>query len=270
MNEQSGGEGTYPTFESVIQDQTIDAVVITSPPDVHAEQVVAGLKSGKVVLVEKPMCLDRGEMEAIGHAPTERLMVAENYDFKPSLGKLRSWVEAGEVGTVERIKLRKCTFHSAAGWRSAHGALIEGGIHFVALLTSLANAKVIDVHARFPGYPENDPERHVALTVAFENGIAGELEYGWDTPSLTKGTFQHSEIVGSEGRIVFESNGLYAFLSGHRRTFSFPGLSDLLGYGAMIDEFIGLTQGNRTRSGYEKARQDLDVVFRAYEKLPTA
>ena len=98
MNEQSGGEGTYPTFESVIQDQTIDAVVITSPPDVHAEQVVAGLKSGKVVLVEKPMCLDRGEMEAIGHAPTERLMVAENYDFKPSLGKLRSWVEARRSG----------------------------------------------------------------------------------------------------------------------------------------------------------------------------
>ena len=270
MNEQAGGEGVYPTYDAVISDQAVDAIVITSPPAAHAVQVVAGLESGKVVLVEKPMCVDREELEVIGRAPTDRLMVAENYDFKPSLETLRSWVVSGEVGTVERIQLRKCTMHSGAGWWSGHGALIEGGIHFVALLTSLASNNVVEVRARFPGYPEKDPERHVVLDVEFENGIYGELEYGWDTPSLTKGTFQHSTIVGSEGRIVFESNGIYAHLSGRRRALSFPGFSDLLGYGAMMDEFIAVTQGGQTRSGYVKARQDLDVVFRAYDTLPKA
>ncbi len=268
MNSQAGGEGTYDTYDSVIRDPAVEAVVITSPPDVHAEQVIAALEAGKTVLVEKPMCLERAELQAIDTAPTARLMVAENYVFKPSLAKLRAWIDAGEVGRVTGIRLRKCTMQEGSGWRACYGALIEGGIHFVALLTALADAEVVDVRARFPGYRADDPERHAVLKVEFENGIIGEVDYGWDTPSLTKGTFQHSEIVGDAGRIVFESNGIYASLSGRGRAFSVPGLGDLLGYGAMMDEFLAFLDGGPTRSGYDKARRDLDVVFRAYEQLP--
>ena len=267
LNEKMKGEGIYDTYEAAIEDPSVGAVVITSPPEAHANQVIASLEAGKTVLVEKPMCLDRSELESIGRAPTGRLMVAENYDYKPSLEKLRRWIASGKVGKVTRIRLRKCTVQSGEGWRSGHGALIEGGIHFVALLTALADSEVIDVHAHFPGYPKCDPERHVVLGVDFENGISGELDYGWDTPSITKGTFQHSVIIGTEGRIVFESNGIYALLSGRRRALSFPGFSDLLGYNAMMDEFLELTQGGGTRSGYGKARQDLEVVFRAYDQL---
>ena len=268
MNARLGGEGVYATFDSILEDENVDALIVTSPPIVHAEQVIGGLEAGKAVFVEKPLCLDRSELEAVGRVRTDRLMVAENYDFKPSLHTLLSWIDSGKIGNLERVRLRKCTKQAGEGWRSAHGALLEGGIHFVALMTSLVRSDTVDVQAEFPGLVDRQPERHTSLEVTFGNGVTGELVYAWDTPSLTRGTFQHSEIVGSEGRIVFESNGIYAMCLGRQHALKVPGLSDLMGYGAMMDAFLRLLQGEPSSSGYAKASQDLGIVMSAYEQLP--
>ena len=135
-------------------------------------------------------------------------------------------------------------------------------------MTSLVRSDTVDVQAEFPGLVDRQPERHTSLEVTFGNGVTGELVYAWDTPSLTRGTFQHSEIVGSEGRIVFESNGIYAMCLGRQHALKFPGLSDLMGYGAMMDAFLRLLQGEPSSSGYAKASQDLGIVMSAYEQLP--
>ena len=73
------------------------------------------------------------------------------------------------------------------------------------------------------------------------------------------------------GRILFESNGLYLHVRGPgRKGLSLPGFADLMGYGAMTDDFL-LCLSCREASPYsslERARRDLDIVLRAYEQLP--
>ena len=265
LSKAVGGEGVFPNLDAALESDRVDAVMITTPPEVHAQQVNQVLAADKVVFVEKPMCLSREEVESISDAVRDRpLMVGENYYYKPSVTLLKSWIESGDIGAVERVKVRKCLTQSSSGWKSEHGSLFEGGIHFVALLNSLFGAPTEIVDATFPNL-STPAERHAIVSLSY-GSIQAELEYAWDTPSITKGVFQHSSIEGDAGRIVFESNGIYARMTGRRSRFGFPGLGDLMGAEAMIEDFLQtIRTGKPPISSLDRAREDLETVFQAYE-----
>ena len=255
-------------FEEALERPDIAAVAICSPLEHHAAQTVAALEAGKSVLVEKPMAQSRAEVEAIGQAligrPPGSLTVAENYLYKPSLGRLRGWLP--DIGPLRRVRVSKLTRQQPSDWRVGHGALLEGGIHFVALLGAIVGAEPAAVRADFPGGGE--PERHARLELDYPSGTRAEVRYGWDTPSLPGGILQHSFVEGEDGRLVFESNGLYLWSragSGFRlRAGPF---ADLMGFGAMARDFLRSVRNPalRPRSDFETARRDLEVVFRAYD-----
>ncbi|MDE2880798.1 MAG: Gfo/Idh/MocA family oxidoreductase [Acidobacteriota bacterium] len=255
-------------FEEALERPDIAAVAICSPLEYHASQTVAALEAGKSVLVEKPMAQSRAEVEAIGQAligrPPGSLMVAENYLYKPSLGRLREWLPG--IGPLRRVRLSKLTRQQPSDWRVGHGALLEGGIHFVALLGAIVGAEPATVRADFPD--EGEPERHADLELDYPSGIHADVRYGWNTPSLPGGILQHSFVEGEDGRIVFESNGLYLW---SRARWGIPlrvgPFADLMGFGAMARDFLRSVRNpaHRPQSDFETARRDLEVVFRAYD-----
>lgn len=262
-----GGE-TLASFEEAIERPEVTAVVICAPLAHHASQTVAALEAGKAVLVEKPMAQSRAEVDAIGRAlagrPSGFLTVAENYLYKPSLSHLRAWLP--HIGPLRRIRVSKLTRQRPSGWRAGHGALLEGGIHFVALLGAIARSQPATVRADFPG--EDEPERRASLELDYPAGLRGEIRYGWDTPSLPGGILQHSFVEGEHGRIVFESNGLYlALRAGRDIRFRMGPLADLMGFRAMARDFLQSIRNptRLPRSDFATARRDLEVVFRAYD-----
>ena len=259
---------TLPDLEAVLDRPEIAAVAVCSPVEHHASQTIAALEAGKAVLVEKPMAQSPAEVEAIGRAlagkPAGALMVAENYLYKPSLRLLRAWLP--EIGTLRRFRVKKLTRQEPADWRTRHGALLEGGIHFVALVGALVEEAPTAVRGIFAG--GTAPERRAAVELEYPSGIRGEIRYAWDSRSLPGGVFQHSWIEGERGRIVFESNGLYLSLRarGLLRVRAGP-LADLMGFRAMTEDFLRSVKdpGRAPRSGFDIARRDLEVVFRAYD-----
>jgi len=281
-----------------------DAIVIATPPEQHLQQVLTALAAGKPVMVEKPLCISPQELQqievALAAAPKgASLLVAENYYYKPSLALMRDTITWDGIGAVQSMNVKKLTQQQATSWKAAYGALLEGGIHFVALVADLADAALArvdgvvasalhdsgtepdvqsvaivapqSVHAEFPTAIAGDrAERQSQLSLSYEGGLEVHLHYAWDVPSLTKGTFQHSYIHGDAGRILFESNGIYVDTRGPgRKGTSFPQLGDLMGYGAMTNDFLTcVASGGEPYSNLARARRDLDIVFRAYEALP--
>lgn len=259
---------TLASFDEALRRADIAAVVICSPLEHHASQTIAALEAGKSVLVEKPMAQSRTEVEAIGHAlagrPPGSLMVAENYLYKSSLSRLRGWLP--EIGPLRRVRVSKLTRQRPSDWRIGHGALLEGGIHFVALLGAITREEPAAVRATFPGGDE--PERRALLKLEYPSGTRGEIRYAWDAPSLPGGILQHSFVEGERGRIVFESNGLYVGLrAGREIRFRLGPFADLMGFGAMAEDFLRSVRNptRRPRSDFESASRDLGIVFRAYE-----
>jgi predicted dehydrogenase len=264
-----------PTWDQVLRRQDVEALLLCSPPEFHSDQAVAGLQAGKSVLVEKPVCVrleeaDRLAAAAAGVLPG-RLMVAENYYYKPVLTLLRRLIRTGVVGVPAHLHLRKLSWQQATGWKQGYGALLEGGIHFVALVSALAESCGYEgperVRAEFPGQPAGQPERRSHTFLQYSGALDARIDYGWDRQALLGGLFQHSQLRGTEGRVVFESNGLYAAAArrGQPRLY-WPGLRDLMGYRAMTDDFLAcLEEPTRAPvSSLRRARRDLEIVLAAY------
>ena len=174
------GKQIFTQFEDVLQSPAIDAVIITSPPEFHKEQLIQSLQAGKSVLVEKPMCISEVELAEIGKVVGERndalLMIAENYYYKPFIKRIREHIDKELIGNPLFIELNKTNRDNISGWRTdaemmGGGALLEGGVHWINALVSLAGAYPVETIALKPEvqYPTNIPfEDSIMLCAKFE------------------------------------------------------------------------------------------------------
>ena len=94
--------------DAVIEDPSIDAVVVASPTPTHVDLLTRAVRAGKAVLCEKPIDLDLARVDAcraeIG-ALADRVMVGFNRRFDPSFRDIHTRVEAGEVGPLEQLTI---------------------------------------------------------------------------------------------------------------------------------------------------------------------
>lgn len=75
-------------LEHVLDDDDVDAVMICTRHDLHAQQALRAIRAGKAVFVEKPMALDRRELDALDEGIRDRpvpFLVGFNRRFSPAL-----------------------------------------------------------------------------------------------------------------------------------------------------------------------------------------
>ena len=92
----------------VLDDDTIDAVVIASPTPTHIELLTASVRAGKAVLCEKPIDLDLARVDACAaelDGLDATIMIGFNRRFDPSFRSVRERVTAGEIGRLEQLSM---------------------------------------------------------------------------------------------------------------------------------------------------------------------
>lgn len=264
-----GGEHRGGSWEDALDVGGVDAVFITTPPDTHRAMAVGALRRGKHVIVEKPAFLGGAEFDEVESAAAEagrHVLVAENYFYKPLLARIRGVLDSGALGQVRLVVIDAVKRQVVDGWRadparSGGGALFEGGIHWVSFLASLG-LTIRRVEGHFPDAPPGH-ERTAVLVTEYEEGAVGVLSYSWEIPGTLKG-LRLSRIYGTRSSLLFESNGLFMLRGGRR--LSFPGLSDIQGYGAMLADFVAaLTDGTPPRFTLADARRDVELIRAAYD-----
>ena len=90
--------------EAIIADPAIDAVVICSPTDLHADQIEMCSRAGKAVFCEKPIDLDADRVRrclAVVAETGVTLMVGFNRRFDPHFMAVKAEIEAGNIGVPE-------------------------------------------------------------------------------------------------------------------------------------------------------------------------
>jgi len=109
VRRRAGAERGYLDYRELLSDPEVDAVVVNTPPRLHEGMTLDALLAGKHVLCEKPLaqnvegCLHVKEaQEAAG------LVVSpvHNYAFTPCLDRALALISGGEIGALQRIKLR--------------------------------------------------------------------------------------------------------------------------------------------------------------------
>lgn len=100
-----GAEAMADPFKA-IERADVDAVVIGTPTDTHADLLLHAVAHGKAVMCEKPVDLDMERSKAVAAeiaAKKGKVMMAFNRRFETSFAAMRAAIEAGEIGEVRQV-----------------------------------------------------------------------------------------------------------------------------------------------------------------------
>jgi predicted dehydrogenase len=175
------------SYEKILADPKIDAVVLATPHSSHAEQVIAAARAGKHVHVEKPLTLDRPSAEAaVAAAGKAGIVLAVGYcrRFHPSVLELRTRLRDGRLGEPIAMVAQHTTstgqFIAADNWRAQPdeapgGAVTAVGVHSIDHMIEFAG-RVRDVLCStkryIPGPPADDT---TTIMLRFANGATGTI-----------------------------------------------------------------------------------------------
>ena len=97
----------YGTVEDMLNGTAIDAIDIATPRETHVELVRLAAARGIDALCQKPLAPEFDEAEALVAevSGSIRLMVHENWRFRPYYRQAKAWLEAGLIGEVEAFRL---------------------------------------------------------------------------------------------------------------------------------------------------------------------
>jgi predicted dehydrogenase len=221
-------------------------------------------------VLEKPAFLHASDFEparAAAARSDRRLMVAENYCYKPVARVLREVIASGALGEVRFFNLVAVKRQQRAGWRddpavAGGGALFEGGVHWIDLLANVG----LEVESARGFRPDlgGGLERSMLVVVQYREGGVGTLAHSWDVASPLRG-LRISRIYGTTGSVAFESNGIFVAVSGARRRLVFPGLRDINGNRAMWTDFLDVIRtGREPVMTALRAQRGLELVETAY------
>lgn len=143
----SGVPRAYTSVDGLLHDTELDAVYVSSPPNLHSEHVVAAAECGLHVLCEKPMALSTDECRrmidacAAAGVHLEVCFVLRGW---PIYQRVRQIITDGRLGQIVEIRahLAKWTPRKPGEWRldprqGGGGVLIDVGSHYIDLFRFL-------------------------------------------------------------------------------------------------------------------------------------
>ncbi len=276
------GGASYAEYREAIEDPRVDAVIVAVPPRFHLDLTLKALAAGKHVLVEKPAFLTMRDYETVRAARDRAarvVLVGENDHYKPLAVCLRRLLADNAIGEMVFAHFMTLArrLKTADDWRNdetmAGGdAFFEEGIHWLHLASSLG-PRITEIQGYRPSVSRAGPDRRAkSMMVAFryDNDAVGSLYYSREIPSLLRG-LRVSKLLGRQGIISFESNGLFVVVrGGGLPRVILPGFRDIRGYRAMYRDFIGaIREARAPEMSLERAMEDqrlMDQVYASAER----
>lgn len=244
-----GFEKCTTDYREVLGNSEVNAVIVLTPHSLHAKMVIESLKSGKHVFVEKPLCVDVGELNEImsvyreisaGLTPPLFLMVGYNRRFSPHASKIREYM--GDRSDPMVINYRvNAGFIPRDHWVHSEeegGSRIVGEIcHFIDVMQYLTGSNPVRVYAeRISGNNKTSVNSdNVVVTVKFEEGSIGNITY---SASGDKAYSREQIEIFCEGRtIVSRDYKETVFYAGGKKV-SFKTLNQEMGYKEELQHFF--------------------------------
>jgi myo-inositol 2-dehydrogenase / D-chiro-inositol 1-dehydrogenase len=271
------------TKASVLADPAIEAVVIASSTNTHADLVEAAARAGKAVFCEKPLDLDRRRAEASLAVVAEcgvPLMVGFNRRFDPHFARLEHQLRDGRIGRVELLSItsRDPGPPPLAYVRVSGGLFRDMMIHDFDMARWLLGEEPVEVFAAAsvlvdPAIGEAGDVDTAIVTLRTGSGALCQISnsrravYGYD---------QRVEVLGSKGALWADNVAL--------STVAFAGAEGIVGdkplpffleryaeaYRRELDHFVdALTRGTPPLPGGSDGVKALALADAALQSLQT-
>lgn len=209
----------FPTtgdLERIAEDRSISAVGVLTPPNTHLEIVKRLTKSGKHVLLEKPLDVTTERSEALVAAGAGvKIAVCLQHRFRKAAERLGAILAAGSLGEIAgcstKIPLwRTQGYYDQPGRgvkaRDGGGVLITQGIHTLDLMLSLAGpVEEVCGYAVTSAVHRMETEDLACAAVRFKNGAIGTVEA---TTAAYPGGEALIQFIGTKGTALLAGTAL--------------------------------------------------------------
>jgi UDP-2-acetamido-3-amino-2,3-dideoxy-glucuronate N-acetyltransferase len=191
---------TTTDYEAILDDESLDGVVIATPAAMHYSLAIQALRAGKHVFVEKPLALRCVEGKEILELAKERnrvLMVGHILEYHPAIVTLTRLVQSGELGKIQyiyssRLNLGKLRTEESSLWSFAP--------HDISVILRLLNESPTRTSAHGGSYL-NPPTVDTTLsTLEFASGVKAHIFVSWLYPFKE----QKLCVIGSQKMAVFD------------------------------------------------------------------
>jgi len=269
----------------------LDFVEICTRPESHRELVELAAGRGVHVLCQKPAAPSKSDLEAMiraGDSDDVRVMIHENWRYRPWYRVMKREIESGSIGRPIRLRiihqdtraLRPNGFADQPYFVSMPRLILfEMGCHLIDTARFLMG-EIESVSARTGRFGlENRGEDVATLQVGFANGSLGLIDISWcSQPEHARPEWALNDTVveGTRGSLRIRLDGSLdrIELGGNRDRIAvnLPEAQDVYvdGYSETQRHFI---EGLRTGLPHETSASDtlrtMEVVWRAYESAVT-
>ena len=208
----------YETLEAACNDPAADGLIISTPNHTHLDVVRTAVKSGKHILLEKPMATtlnDAYEIARLATSHPARFQVGLQYRFKPMYSEaIHEALERGMIGDIKTISIleHRVPFLDKVGqWNKfselSGGTLVEKCCHYFDLFNLFARSRPMRVFAsgsqavnfksfEYAGKP-SDILDNAFVTVEYANGVRANFNLCMFAPMI----YEEIVLCGDAGRI---------------------------------------------------------------------
>lgn len=200
-------------YKDIINDAEIDAVLVCSSTDTHADISIEAAKAGKHIFCEKPVDLTVAKINEAISAVKEagvKFQVGFNRRFDHNFKKVREVVKEGKIGEVQIVKItsRDPEPPPAQYVQVSGGIFLDMTIHDFDMARYLSGSEVEEVYVTGavlvdPAIGEAGDIDTAIISLKFENGAIGVIDnsrkaaYGYD---------QRVEVFGSKGKVLVSND----------------------------------------------------------------
>lgn len=205
----------YTDYQTLLDDENVDAVYLPLPNGIHMEWVKKAAAAGKHILCEKPMALTEEQVREMFAAAKEHgVLLEEAYAYRHAqlVQKVKEIVDSGAIGRIRYLESKHSTFDTnRSGIRyqkgNGGGAVYDVTCYNVSLASYLFGKDPEDMSVYCGFDKETGVDVSDAVMLRYEEGVTAMLYAGLD--AYRRGCYS---ILGETGRIdvdhKFNSSGV--------------------------------------------------------------
>lgn len=209
-------------YQEILNDTDVDLVMITTRHNLHASMAIEALKKNKHVFIEKPLALNKTELDELIAAVNESrgsITVGFNRRFSPHSLKIKQHIGTGPMNIIATMN---AGFIPANVWvqdlKVGGGRIIGEACHLIDLCSYFTGSKVISVCMNAMGRNPEENTDNSSILLKYEDGSNAVINY-----------FANGSKIYSKERIEIYSQGRTVVMDNFRKTlaYGFNGFNSL-------------------------------------------
>jgi predicted dehydrogenase len=191
---------TETSFDRMLKDGDLDAIVIATAVNYHYPLAKASLLAGKHTFIEKPLASSSDQCEELIEIAQQKglvLMVGHTFLYSPPIQKIKEIVDSGDIGEIQYISARRLNLGL---FQKDINVAWDLAPHDLSIILHIMGERPLTVNCTGSAHITPGVEDVTAMFLQFKNNCSAIVHSSWLDPRKIR----EMTIVGSKRMIVYD------------------------------------------------------------------